>query len=176
MPNRRQIPSYRQMHKCPVFDSSTQNCIISLYDPKAQEIKSTKASSKKFQKMSAAVCLSICRSSHFLKILAQHLTQTPIYPGPTEPIGQNMPWQPPSIPFRLAISKFSDFEYMTGSRTYASNGLYENVGKSAISTPKSERRGVSHRQAEFFLAQFGIASLLPALLQPETVSSTVVAC
>jgi hypothetical protein len=53
IPNRRQIPSYRQMHKCPVFDSSTQNCIISLYDPKAQEIKSTKAS---FKEISKNVC------------------------------------------------------------------------------------------------------------------------
>ncbi len=87
-----------------------------------------------------AICQSVCLSlvSLFENSRA-NLTQTP-YPGPTEPIGQNMPLLSPSTPFRLAHTKFSDFEYMTGSSTCASNGLYENIEKIAISTPKSDHR------------------------------------
>ncbi len=103
-----------------------------------------------------AICHSVCLSlvSLFENSRA-NLTRTP-YPGPTEPIGQNRPLLSPSTPFRLALTKFSDFEYMTGSSTCASNRLYENIEKSAISTPKSDHR-VTVRP-NFFLAHLGIVS------------------
>jgi hypothetical protein len=79
---------------------------------------------------------SVCRSSHFLRFLTQHLTQTPSC-GPTGPIGRNVPLLSPSTPFRLTLTKFSDFQYMTGSTTGASNRFYENIEKLAIATLKS---------------------------------------
>ena len=88
-----------------------------------------------FKKM--AVYLTVARL--FWWFLAQQLTQTP-YSGPTDPIGQNVPSISPITPFLLASTKFSDFELVTGSRIYASNGLYKNIEQSAILTPKSNRR------------------------------------
>jgi hypothetical protein len=86
-----------------------------------------------------AVCLSIARSSHFLRFLTQHLTQTPSC-GPTGPIGQNVPLLSPSTPFRLTLTKFSDFQYMTGMTAGASNRSCENIEKLAIATLKSPHR------------------------------------
>ena len=71
------------------------------------------------------------------------------------PFSQNISLISPSALFQLAPTKFSDSEYMTGSRTYASNGLYENIEKSAISTSKSDGRVTVGPN---FFAHFGIAS------------------
>jgi hypothetical protein len=106
------------------------------------------------RRVGLAVCLSVARSSHFLRFLTLHLTQTPSC-GPTGPIGQNVLLLSPSAPFRLTLTKFSDFQCMTGSTAGASNRFYENIEKLAIATLKSAHR-VTVRP--IFFAHFRIVS------------------